>query len=343
VSAKTSTGASAKKPPGPPGTGMSGSAEIQAWIARLEAQNKTIGRRNVYLGMLLILGLLLLLFIFWWLYQSGVRSYAVLENVQILRHPASQGRIQIRFRVVTPGKVYFYRSSGNIETEVIDYFNVASDQERNWSWVYEPGQEIDVSMLYRGALWRRSQQQAFPTANRADIVILMDTTGSMSRSIATLKEKCVDFSAALKQKQLEHRFALIGFGDTYEGEWSDKYDFTEDVGRFKEYVGSVRRFDGGDLPESSLDALEMALSLPMGSNATRRFYLVTDAQYHEPTKSGAKVADIVARLAQENVLLNVFTRQEFAADYAALVGHSGNVEAIEAFGEVLSEGRILED
>ena len=49
----------------------------------------------------------------------------------------------------------------------------------------------------------------------------------------------------------------------------------------------------------------------------RRFYLVTDAPYHEPAKSGATAKDIADRLAKEQVLLYVFSRPEYAADYAA--------------------------
>lgn len=294
-------------------------------------------------AILLGLGVLLLIIILWWLYQSTVRTYAVLEDVKIDRDPASQGRVHISFTVVKPGKVYFGRQSGKIETEVIDYFNVDGDRQRRWSWIYEPGSNIHIDVLYRGALWRKSTSATFPTAKQADIVILMDTTGSMSRSIATLKEKCVEFSEALKQKQLDHRFALIGFGDMRENEWLDKHSFTERVATFQQHVSNVERFDGGDLPESSLEAIEEALKLPFDSDSTRRIYLVTDAQFREPSQSGASVEQIVKKIAEKKALLNVFTREEFFPDYQRLVGTSGKVEALEDFGQVLSEGRILED
>ncbi len=319
------------------------SAEIQAWIASLEAQTKSLGKRNRYLGVLFVVGLLIFLAVLGLLYQAAVRSYAVLEDVQISRQPANQGRLKISFQVVQPGKVYFHRRSGTNQTEVIDTFKAAGVQERQWSWVYEPGKDIDVFLRYRGPLWRRSQRAAFPTAERADIVMLIDTTGSMSRSIATLKDKCVQFSEALKQKQLKHRFALIGFGDTHESEWKDQYDFTTDVEVFKESVAGIKRFDGGDLPESALDAIEAALALPFDEQATRRFYLVTDAPFHDPSQSGVSAVDLAKRLAEKQVLLSIFTRQAFAADYQQLLADSGSVQAIEDFGQVLSEGRILED
>ncbi|MFH1266491.1 MAG: vWA domain-containing protein [Planctomycetota bacterium] len=322
---------------------MASIQELQAWIAQREEEVKSVGRRNIFLLGALAVGVLLLLVVCWWLYAANVRAYAALENVVISRNPANQGRLQISFRVLSPGKVFYRRTSGKVKTEVVDYFESAGQVDRAWSWVYEPGEDIDVSVLYRGWLWRRTTSKGFPTASSADIVILMDTTGSMSRSINLLKEKCVAFSSQLERQALSHRFALIGFGDSIESEWLDTYGFTDNAEQFQQSVSEVRRFDGGDLPESALDALEAGFALPFDQEAIRRFYLVTDAQFHEPTKKGATVADIAARLDQEQILLNVFTRGEYASDYAQLLRTSGKVEELSKFGHVLAEGRILED
>jgi hypothetical protein len=329
--------------PKPPPPNLADSREVQSWIAKLESENRSVGRRNTVLLVALALGLLLLMLVSWAVYRSSVRSYAVLEDVVISRNPANQGRLQLSFRVVSPGKVYYRRTSGKVRTEVIDYFQHPGDVRRVWSWVYEPGQDIDVSLLYRGGLWRRTCTERFPTAKQADIVVLMDTTGSMSRSIEELKQKCIGFSEKLREQSLEHRFALIGFGDASEDSWLDKHDFTDDAELFRQWVGGVKRFDGGDLPESALDAIEVALTLPFQENAIRRFYLVTDASFHEPSLSGARVPDIVARLEREHVLLNVFSRAEFRDAYAGLVGDSGKFQQLQEFGNVLAEGRILED
>lgn len=330
-------------PPNRPNRPPSGdSEELRKWIASLESKNTSM-KRYLYWLICLVAGLLFVGVLgLGYLYQIGVRTYAVLEDVEISRDRANQGRIDMSFHVVTPGKVSFNRASGAINTRVVDYFKTAGQKQRKWSWVYEPGEDIQVSMLYRGPIWRRTQKDVFATAKQADIVVLIDTTGSMSRSIETLKEKCVEFSEALTEKRLEHRFALIGFGDMREGEWCDQREFTNRVEDFKEYVTNIKRFDGGDLPESSLEALEAALSLPFDSDAIRRFYLVTDAQYHAPSESGAEPDDIAKRLVDNKVLLKVFTREEFRADYENLAGVS-NVQTIEEFGAVLSEGRVLED
>ena len=329
--------------PGLPQVDMMTSGEMQAWIARLEAEQKTLGTRNKYLAVAMAGGVLVLLGALWVVHRSTIGTYAVLDAAAITRHPANQGRLEISFRVVEPGKVHYRRISGSIETDVIDTFRRSGEIRRSWAWVYEPGKDIDVTLWYRRGLFRKTQTERFGTAGRADIVILIDSTGSMSRSIAELQEKCVTFSERLKKQALEHRFALIGFGDVQEGLWLDKHEFTPDVARFQQSVSEVKRFDGGDLPESVLDALEEALTLPFDEHAIRRFYLVTDAAYHEPAQSGATAADLVARMEKERVLLSVFSRPQYEDDYAKLLADTGKFQEIENFGKVLSEGRVLED
>ncbi len=57
------------------------------------------------------------------------------------------------------------------------------------------------------------------------------------------------------------------------------------------------------------------------------------------------VEEIIGRLDRERVLLHVFSRSEFEDDYARLLddGRIGRFREIEHFGQVLSEGRVLED
>jgi hypothetical protein len=330
-------------PLGPPQVDMMASREMQDWIARLEAEQKTLGVRNKVLAVALSVGLLFLLVILWIVYSWTIGAYAVLDEVEITRHPASQGRVDISFRVARPGKVFYRRTSGAVQTELIDYFNATGEVSRSWAWVYEPGEDIEVRLWYRGRLLRRTERERFPTADRADIVILIDSTGSMTPFIDELKEKCVAFSEQLKKQALDHRFALVGFGDFEEAPWLDVHEFTGDVGRFQESVGRIGRFDGGDFPESALDALEEGLKLPFDDGAIRRFYLVTDARYHEPSRSGLTAADVAAELEENRVFLHVFSRSQYEDDYRELFGRTGRFDEIENFGRMLSEGRVLED
>jgi hypothetical protein len=327
----------------PPQVDMMASREMQDWIARLEAEKQSLGTRNKYLVAALLAGVVLLGVVLWAVYHGTIGAYAVLDDVAVTRHPANQGRLEISFRVLKPGKVYYRRTCGSIETEVIDYFHAPGRVTRSWAWAYEPGKEIDVALWYRRGLLGQVERSRFPTADRADIVVLIDSTGSMTPFIAELKEKCVAFSASLKSQDLNHRFALIGFGDVAEAPWLDVHEFTDDVAAFQGSVSRMQRFDGGDLPESALDALEEGLKLPLDEQAIRRFYLVTDARYHEPARSGRSAAQIAARIEKKRVLLHVFSEPRYEGDYRKLLARAGRFEEIENFGRMLSEGRVLED
>jgi hypothetical protein len=287
------------------------------------------------------------------LYNALVGSYAVLEDIEIRQHPANPGQLRISFNVVKPGKVVHRRLSGEVETELIDHFSTTGYKQRSWCWQYEPGRPIEVTLSYRGGFWRDSLTESFKTSKKADIVIIMDTTESMDASIRELKEKCITFSEQLDKQDLEHRFAFIGFGDAGQDDWSYVQDLTPDVDSFHRAVskigenpGETGRFLGGDYPESALDAVQLALDQPFDSDAMRRFYLVTDARYHPRTKDGKTVENIVDQLQEKRVWLHVFSRPvpEWKEQYARLLGGDGKrFHRLEYFGEVLSEGRLLED
>lgn len=330
-------------PSAPPPRANPGRDETRASIARLEAERSRLRGRNRWLWTLAILGVALGAGVFAWLYEIHVLDYAVIEDVVVDRRGANQGRLEISFRVISPGKVDYRRTSGEIETRMIDYFSTPGPVSRSWSWTYEPGKEIDLALEYRAGWVRDRFTKSFPTAKSADIVILMDTTESMNDSIELLKERCLEFSQALIRKQLPHRFALVGFGDAEMDEWLDSRGIRGDVEQFRTDVAEVRRFEGGDLPESALDAIEEALTLPFDSSASLRFFLVTDAGFHEPSRKGLSAADLADRLELSGVLLSVFSRERFRDAYAPLLKGGGRFQELGAFGELLSEGRILED
>lgn len=315
------------------------SEEMQAWLDRLQVADHKIGARNLILAGALAVGVLLLLAIAWGVYRSTVGTYAVIENVEIRQHPVRQGQLQLKFNVVSPGKVYCRRISGDVRIDLIDYFSQPGEVDRPWSWAYRPGKDIGVTLWYRNGLFPKTRTASCSTLGRADVVILIDTTGSTGRK--ELEEKCVLFSDELRKKAVAHRLALIGFGDANQGPWLDKHDFTSDVNRFLQSVRGVKTFAGGDPPDSALDALEEALLLPYDEKAIRRFYLVTDADYHEPTRSGATAEQIAAGLEEKKVLLRVFSRREHEADYARLLGEAGKFQEIEDFGRVLAQGCVF--
>ena len=147
-----------------------------------------------------------------------------------------------------------------------------------------------------------------------NIVFLIDTTGSMDTYINGVKDRAIEFSEILASKGAMFKLGLIGFGDLNEKEKPSVYNFTDDVPRFQKQVKNIPRTYGGDIPESSLDALETGIELINTSRseggARYIFILITDAPPHVPTLSGKRVPDICRMLSDNEVTAYVVARKD---------------------------------
>ena len=147
-----------------------------------------------------------------------------------------------------------------------------------------------------------------------NIVFVIDTTGSMDTYINGVKDRAIEFSEILLAKGCAFKLGLIGFGDLGEKEKPSVYNFTDDVPRFQKQVKNIPRTYGGDIPESSLEALETGVQLlesarldPQSKNI---FILITDAPPHVPTFDGKSVQDICNILASRDVTTYVVARKD---------------------------------
>lgn len=175
-----------------------------------------------------------------------------------------------------------------------------------------------------------------------NIVFIIDTTGSMDSYIEGVQEKAIEFSNILKGKGIDFKLGLIGFGDLLEKEKPSVYKFTEDVAKFQKRVKKIPRTYGGDIPESSLDALETSLQLVEKSklDATHKniFILITDAPPHIPTQSGKQVVDLIEQLKAHRIITYVVARKDkesFEA-YEPLVRSDGKYYSMDdSFYDIL--------
>ena len=146
------------------------------------------------------------------------------------------------------------------------------------------------------------------------IVFIIDTTGSMDTYLNGVKDRAIEFSNILNEKGVDFKLGLIGFGDLGEKEKPSVYNFTNDVSRFQKQVKNIPRTYGGDIPESSLEALETGLNLltssKVGAQNGRIFILITDAPPHVPTATGKSVDDICELLKKGGVVTYVVARRD---------------------------------
>jgi len=158
------------------------------------------------------------------------------------------------------------------------------------------------------------RREAAGAIDRANIVFLIDTTGSMDTYINGVKDRAIEFSELVRSKGAAFRLGLVGFGDLNEKEMPSIYNFTDDAEKFQKQVKHLPRTYGGDIPESSLDALETGVELldatGADDGARNIFILITDAPPHVPTNSGKSVQDVCDMLASRDITTYAVARRD---------------------------------
>lgn len=129
-----------------------------------------------------------------------------------------------------------------------------------------------------------------------DLVFVIDATSSMSPIIEQVKnfalsfhEKIVEGLKTYNKSVNQLRVKVIVFRDYYcEKEMalkeSDFFYLPEEAHRFRDYVSGIRAKGGGDIPESSLEALAVAMRsdwVKEGTSKRHGIVLFTDAPPHD--------------------------------------------------------------
>lgn len=119
-----------------------------------------------------------------------------------------------------------------------------------------------------------------------DIIVCMDTTGSMSDEINEVKNNTNWFANQLKQKGFNFRLGLITYRDQNEnnGYYPHSYgDLTADEKTFISWVSGLSAGGGGDWEESGVGAMQLAIDMfdKYGRvTAGKMIIVVTDAPFH---------------------------------------------------------------
>lgn len=155
--------------------------------------------------------------------------------------------------------------------------------------------EEDINVVAASAATEKVTLMASSGAMaQADIVFIIDTTGSMEDEINNVKNNVSSFVDTLKSKGISAGLALVEYKDIEE----DGYDSTKihkngssnwfyNMDLYKKKISSsLYANGGGDTPESVVDALETARLLDMRASAGKIFVLVTDANYKVDNRYG---------------------------------------------------------
>lgn len=151
-----------------------------------------------------------------------------------------------------------------------------------------------------------TQARNLQSRRQADILFVLDCTGSMQGEIDAIKETITNFADTIQSDGVRARVGLIAFWDRLYGQEARVLTFagepfTRDPAAFRREVSSLKAAGGGDLPESSLDGLMLALRQPFNTGENKVIVLVTDAPPHIPDKETKSISEVVRAIRQVGI------------------------------------------
>lgn len=180
-------------------------------------------------------------------------------------------------------------------------------------------------------------QERPKTKGVADIVFLVDVSGSMSPCIDALRRNIEAFIDSLSQGDANNaapvrdwRGKVVGYRDIEAAQaeglpWIVDNSFVRDASALKAQLGTLQANGGGDEPESLLDALYTVASMeavPKGSqtedaakwryrsDAARVVIVFTDASFKEtmsiPQAKGGSLQDVANLVMANRIILSLF-------------------------------------
>ena len=210
------------------------------------------------------------------------------------------------------------------------------DSDAGGPAVAEPGASGPAGQSEPAAPVAAPQTRA-RTKGVADVVFLIDVSGSMSPIIDALRKNIEAFVDSLSTGDSNNapavrdwRGKVIGYRDIEaaqtEGlEWLEDHPFVRDTAALKAQLASLRAQGGGDEPESLLDALYTVATMEASakgaqsedadkwryrSDAARVVVVFTDASFKEtmsiPEAKGGALQDVANVVMANRIILSLF-------------------------------------
>lgn len=141
---------------------------------------------------------------------------------------------------------------------------------------------------------------------QADIMFVLDCTQSMQGEIDAIRDAMLSFVDSIKAEGVRARVGLVEFRDRLIKEEHRVLQFngeifTTDPDLFRQQVMKLKAYGGGDEPESSLDALMLALDQPFSPDSQKIIVLITDAPPHIPDKQTKNIETVLDKIASVKI------------------------------------------
>lgn len=119
-------------------------------------------------------------------------------------------------------------------------------------------------------------------ARMVDVAFILDTTGSMSEEIASVKSTIQKVARTLQGNQLQVRIGMVEYKDRSDPFITKTYAFTSDLAAFSAKIANIEAGGGGDSPEDMNAGIHAGLTdLEWSPRAVARMaFVIADAPPH---------------------------------------------------------------
>jgi len=125
-------------------------------------------------------------------------------------------------------------------------------------------------------------ERALPSRPVVEIAFVLDTTGSMSEEIASIKSTIQEVADALRGQRFDLRIGLVEYRDKTDAYVTKVHPMTRDIADFVADVSRLQAGGGGDTPEHANEGLRVAVEQLSWSrdSVARMAFMIGDAPPH---------------------------------------------------------------
>lgn len=152
-----------------------------------------------------------------------------------------------------------------------------------------------------------STKKSKSVKRQIDLVLAIDSTGSMTNYINSIKEHIIYLIKELREENISLYVSIIDYKDiVYDGEDSTKINNPKKVDFLNNPNDIIQVLDaieigggGGDGPETTLDALGAAINLKYRKNAEKFAFVITSAGYKNDNNYNIVNMDVMIEMLKE--------------------------------------------
>lgn len=161
-----------------------------------------------------------------------------------------------------------------------------------------------------------------------DIVLAMDTTGSMGGEIETVKRRIVGIGGALLKKVPDARISIVSYKDHGDDYVVKGISLTSDLTDLQKFLAKIKAGGGGDPPEAVEEGLKWALANnDFRPSARKVILLFGDRPPHEEDHPLCVSLASQFRNDQNGIVSTITCRQNYPIPHFVQISRAGGGEA----------------